>query len=260
MQKNYLLVILIFFLGVNVYSQKSCTPSLVVTKAQDRIYYEEYEYTLESSLDLHFNINEIFVEEDTEFSYYKLKLLYQLMLNLREKYGEGYSDRLFSVFKHSRDFCMEEIYEEGVDYLIELKYDNSKGRKNKRVLFRDGHRDYYQYIPLSADTVTRGRLAETYQKYGSVLVGTQTVYKYQKLESGVVERVVERSVNYDELYPVCWSTAIKMARRNGIKAKYPELIAPVGYPNKVLGNGEAYWVVKDGINEVKVDAYGGGMR
>lgn len=257
MQKNYLLVILIFFLGVNVYSQQNCTPSLVVTKSQERIDYANYGFVLFQSTNLDLVFSDLLEEGSSEFDTQIFDICTNLTMNFKDKYKGDFISKLSSF---ETVFDVDEVHEEGVNYLIELKYDSSKGKKNKRVLFSDGHRDYYQYIPLSADTLSRGRLAETYQKYGSVLVGTHTVYKYQKTESGVVERVVNRSVNYDELYPVCWSTAIKMARRKGIKSKYPELIAPVGDPNKVLGNGEVYWVVKDGINEVKVDAYGGGMR
>lgn len=255
MNKNQFLHVLIILMKISLYGQIKCTPLLEVKKYQDRMYYDNYEYTLKSSLDLHFNIHDSFKAEDTEFFSYQKEILYQLLLNFRKHYENNYSDRLFSFFDHSGDFLVDEIYEENVDYLIEIKYSTFKSKKNKRVLFKDGHKDYYQYIPLSGDTLRRGRLAETYQKYNSVLIGTHTWYKYQKSLNGEVERVIERRVNYDDFYPVCWSNAIKRARRKGIKAKNPELIAPIGYPNIKLEKGEAFWLIRDGVNEVKIDAY-----
>lgn len=226
-----------------ILSKKLYTP-LILTKEQERIYYEEYESTLESSTRLDVVMSDMFGEEYSEFLYYKNLLHFKLMLNFKKHYGDEYSSKIFSVYDNNKDFSMDEIYEGDENYLIVLKYNRYNRERNKKILFKDRHSDYYQYKPLSV---------ETFQKYNSVLIGRHTWYSYKVAIDGKVEKVIDRSLNYDTLYPICWSSAIKIAKRKGIKEKYPELIVPIGYPNELLE--KAYWLIRDGVKEVKIDTY-----
>ena len=153
-------------------------------------------------------------------------------------------------------------------YLFKEKF-YKKRKKQKR--FEDRHINYFQYHSFeTADTLMAGRLLETYQKYDSILIGKHTWYQYNR-NKATKERInyckeftkydvpieIEKQINYDTIYPICWSKAIKLARKQGIREKHPKLEAPQGYPNEKQPQENAFWIVSDKRKTVKINAYTG---
>jgi len=160
------------------------------------------------------------------------------------------------------------------NYLFKQKYKKWKQKKNMKIKskrYLDRHINYLQYTPFNiSDTLIAGRLIESYQKYDSVLIGVHNWYKYDRKKAKAskanfckeitlyeVPIEIEKSVNYDTIYPICWREAIHIAHKKGLREKYPTLVAPKGYPEEKQPPKEAFWIVSDKKQIVKVDAYTG---
>ena len=80
-------------------------------------------------------------------------------------------------------------------------------------------------------------------------VGSKVFIKDQEYE-------IKKQIDYDAIYPICWSKAIKIAKKKGVKQKFPKLQAPQNYPEK-QEKQNAFWTVSDTNTTIKVDAYTG---
>ena len=160
------------------------------------------------------------------------------------------------------------------NYLFKQKYKKWKQKKNMKIKskrYLDRHINYLQYTPFNiSDTLMAGRLIESYQKYDSVLIGVHNWYKYDRKKAKAskanfckeitlyeVPIEIEKSVNYDTIYPICWREAIHIAHKKGLREKYPTLVAPKGYPEEKQPPKEAFWIVSDKRRSIKINAYTG---
>lgn len=109
-----------------------------------------------------------------------------------------------------------------LNYIFEQKYKSYKfigvNQKSKRVFFKDFRKEYFRYNPVNTDTLA-GKLVETYQKYNDILIGTHTWYTYKLDQNKEPKMQIDQQIIYDTIYPICWSKAIKLARKKGIKTK-----------------------------------------
>ena len=160
------------------------------------------------------------------------------------------------------------------NYLFKQKYKKWKQKKNMKIKskrYLDRHINYLQYTPFNiSDTLMAGRLIESYQKYDSVLIGVHNWYKYNREKAKAnkanfckettlyeVPIEIEKSVNYDTIYPICWKEAIHIAHKKGLREKYPTLEAPKGYPEEKQPVENAFWIVSDKRRSIKINAYTG---
>ena len=120
---------------------------------------------------------------------------------------------------------------------------------------------WYIYEP------TEGRLKERYHTYdkGSVEIGEHVWYAY-RLNGMQLERYVEKTYNYDTLYPICWKEAINIAVKHGIPPDDAYLEPPwFSAEDPPRERGRAFWHVnRDSAagryKDVRIDAYTGEVK
>jgi hypothetical protein len=144
----------------------------------------------------------------------------------------------------------DSIHKKNVNYtLIE------KGKKYQK-LFKDNHYNYFRYKPLNS-SINAGKVIETYQKYDSIYIGMHIFYKYE-LENGKISMKIDRKINYDTIYPICWSSAINIALKNKFKGIKLNLIPPKDYPEKKMNKANAFWKVYNNCKDtLKINAFSG---
>lgn len=224
---KYLTLISWTLLTISCSAQKLCTPTIELKEKYKDLGIEEYK----SNYEIYHN--------DYEFT------ALNLLSNNTDEYDLFYANLMVDLIKNK---------DSKNNYLFTQKYFKYQFNdfKNKpiKIPFRDNHINYFQYVPLTADSLA-GKLLETYQKYNDVFIGTHTWYKY---DNGKME--IKKQIDYDAIYPICWSKAIKIAKKKGVKQKFPKLQAPQNYPEK-QEKQNAFWTVSDTNTTIKVDAYTG---
>lgn len=120
---------------------------------------------------------------------------------------------------------------------------------------------WYIYEPVE------GKLKERYYTYdkGDVEIGEHLWYGY-RLNGIQLERYVEKTLNYDTLYPICWKEAIHIAVKHGIPRDDAYLESPwFSAEDPPRERGRAFWHVNresaaGRFKDIRIDAYTGEVK
>ena len=243
------LIFTVSLLSANNIQSQICTDKVVLNKDNYEIDYFFFKSEYENNLyNLHYSPSHYIIR--TEYDNFIIDLIVKITVNEINK-------RYWDKFEKPEKFPFQE---KEISYIFEERIRDNLP-KDSGQYFKDGHYNYFSYHPLKTnDTLMAGRLLETYQQYKTVLIGTHTWYKYNRENLKIGKEVpieIEKSVNYDTIYPICWKEAIHIAHKKGLREKYPTLVAPKGYPEEKQPPKEAFWIVSDKKQIVKVDAYTG---
>lgn len=231
------------------YGQNSCSKEIILKEKYKDLDKQRYEYFYEQNKRTYEPIELItfLYKKSDEFDLFSANVMVTLIIKVQHREPPDVEEEPVYLFIEKYRY-FERNYSSGGKYGIKSK--------TRKKLFDDNHVNYYRYIPLTADTLA-GKLKETYQKYDSVFIGKHTWYKYELNNKNEPEMLIDRQVDYDTIYPVCWSQAIKLAKKKGVKGKKPKLMAPNNYPEEKQEKGKAFWIILDKKKAVKVDAYSG---